>query len=277
MKVIVLFSKAQAQVLYLEAGKDFVDLLMSLLRMPTASLLKLLKETGNLNRGRKVGIFNVFTSADKLDRSYMKVEKDVLLNPSQTELSSQLRFLRCQDDAVYYYTCPTAEHWSISLLPGVKCTSCEQIMPQAVKQIDGETVNAFQALYTCAQRHRVGNTNTSVCPDCSAAFDKPVTRACNDQLLGHPGGFVKETVTFMVTDDLEFFPSSTIKSIKALSSMGVKSMSDLESYEINVTKDQALALVQAELASSTALNDVFGSVVGSVSGAGGDVPTEVGA
>ncbi|CAI5526222.1 unnamed protein product [Closterium sp. Naga37s-1] len=78
----------------------------------------------------------------------------------------------------------------------------------------------------------------------------------------------------MVTDDLEFFPSSTIKSIKALSSMGVKTMADLESYEINVTKDQALALVQAALASSTALNDVFGSVIGSVSGAGGDVPTE---
>ncbi|CAI5457531.1 unnamed protein product [Closterium sp. Yama58-4] len=276
MKVIVLFSKAQGQVLYLEAGKDFVDLLMSLLRMPTASLLKLLKETGNLNRGRKVGIFNVFTSADKLDRSYMKVEKDVLLDPSPTELSSQLRFLRCQE-APIYYTCPTAEHWSISLVPGVKCGSCEQIMTQTVKQIDGETVNASQALYTCAQRHRVGNTATSVCPDCAAALDKPVTRADNDQSPGHPGGFVKETVTFMVTDDLEFFPSSTIKSIKALSSMGVKSMSDLESYEINVTKDQALALVQAALASSTALNDVFGSVVGSVSGAGGDVSTESGA
>ncbi|CAI5481994.1 unnamed protein product [Closterium sp. Yama58-4] len=75
------------------------------------------------------------------------------------------------------------------------------------------------------------------------------------------GGFVKETLTFMVTDNLEFYPSSTIKSISLLNTLGVKSMADLESCETTVTKDHALALVQAAMTSTTALNDVFGSLL----------------
>ncbi|CAI5952727.1 unnamed protein product [Closterium sp. NIES-64] len=75
------------------------------------------------------------------------------------------------------------------------------------------------------------------------------------------GGFVKETLTFMVTDNLEFYPSSTIKSISLLNTLGVKSMADLESCETTVTQDHALALVQAALTSTTALNDVFGSLL----------------
>ncbi|CAI5457533.1 unnamed protein product [Closterium sp. Yama58-4] len=271
MKVNLLISKEEKQVMFLEAGKDFVDLLMSLLRMPVASLLKLLKETRVLNQGPKVGIFNVYSSTDKLEKSYLMVEKDVLLNPSPTELSSQPRFLRCQEAG--YYTCPTANHWYISLAPGLKCASCQQIMTQAVKTMGGENLNASQALYTCAQRHRVGNTATSVCPDCSVALDKRLTRADNVQAQQLPRGFVKETVTFMVKDDLEFFPISIIKSITGLSSMGVKSFADMESKEIVVTNDQALALVQAALASTTALNDVFGSVAGRKSG---DVPSASG-
>ncbi|CAI7797473.1 unnamed protein product [Closterium sp. NIES-54] len=165
LQVNILFSKEKVKILYLEAGKDFIDLLMALLRMPTASLLRLLSNAGMTTK-KPVGIFNVFSSAENLDSSYMKVDKSFVVSPSPPE-GTQVRLL----------------------------------------------------------------------------------------------GFVKETLTFMVTDNLEFYPSSTIKSISLLNTLGVKSMADLESCETTVSQDHALALVQAALTSSTALNDVFGSLL----------------
>jgi len=47
-------------------------------------------------------------------------------------------------------------------------------------------------------------------------------------------GYVKENTTFMVTDDLEIYPTSTIKSIVLLNKLKVKNMSDLDSIEIAV-------------------------------------------
>ncbi|CAI5952725.1 unnamed protein product [Closterium sp. NIES-64] len=260
MKVNVLFSKESNKILYLEVGKDFIDLLMSLLRMPTANLLKLLMESGIRIKGR-LGILNIFSSADKLDDSYMKVDKDKILNPSPLERSSQLCLLG-RPEKRGYFTCPTgACEWSVSLVSGTSCRRCAQPMSRELKLCRGGAVDSSQTLYTCRSLHRVGNVYCFHCPDCGSQMTNSLTLVGSGTGAQMSGGFVKEAVTFMVTDDLEFFPSSTIKSIHLLNSLGVKSMSDLESFETTVTRDHALALVQAALTSTSALNDVFGKVL----------------
>ncbi|CAI5458975.1 unnamed protein product [Closterium sp. Yama58-4] len=260
MKVNVLFRKESNKILYLEAGKDFIDLLMSLLRMPTANLLKLLMESGIRIKGR-LGILNIFSSADKIDESYMKVDKDKILNPSPLEGSSQLCLLG-RPGKKGYFTCGTGScEWSVSLMSGTSCPGCEEPMSRELKLCRGGAVDSSQTLYTCGNLHRVGNVYNFRCPDCSSYMNTVLTVVGSGGGAQMSGGFVKDAVTFMVTDDLEFFPSSTIKSIHLLNKLGVKSMSDLESFETTVTRDHALALVQAALTSTSALNDVFGKVI----------------
>jgi hypothetical protein len=47
-------------------------------------------------------------------------------------------------------------------------------------------------------------------------------------------GYVKENTTFMITDDMEIYPTSTIKSIVLLNKLKVENMSDLDNIEIAV-------------------------------------------
>lgn len=72
-------------------------------------------------------------------------------------------------------------------------------------------------------------------------------------------GYVKETVTFMITDELEISPASTITSINLLNKLSVKDVADLEERTARVGPTEALDLLGAALVSTTALNDVFGS------------------
>jgi len=51
-------------------------------------------------------------------------------------------------------------------------------------------------------------------------------------------GFVKESMTYMVTDSLEILPSTTIRSIKVLNKLKVATLSDLESSDITVSITQ---------------------------------------
>lgn len=71
-------------------------------------------------------------------------------------------------------------------------------------------------------------------------------------------GFVKESMTYMVTDSLEIMPSSTIRSIKVLNQLKVATLSDLESSDITISIEQVLQLLHSALTSSSCLNDVFG-------------------
>jgi hypothetical protein len=47
-------------------------------------------------------------------------------------------------------------------------------------------------------------------------------------------GYVKANTTFMITDDMEIYPTSTIKSIVLLNKLKVENMSDLDNIEIEV-------------------------------------------
>eukprot|EP01018_Ginkgo_biloba_P010429 Gb_20162 [translate_table: standard] len=70
-------------------------------------------------------------------------------------------------------------------------------------------------------------------------------------------GYVKETVTFIITDDLSISPASTITSIALLNKLDVRDLADLEERNVTVGFNEALDLLAAAMVSKTALNDVF--------------------
>jgi len=72
------------------------------------------------------------------------------------------------------------------------------------------------------------------------------------------GGYVKETVTFVITDELEISPASIITCINLLNKLNVQNLSDLRERNASVGPDEALKLLWACFASTTPLDDVFG-------------------
>ncbi len=68
-------------------------------------------------------------------------------------------------------------------------------------------------------------------------------------------GYVKENTTFMITDDMEIYPTSTIKSIVLLNKLKVENMSDLDSIEIavGITQVKFLESLPEGLPESSAL------------------------
>jgi len=63
-------------------------------------------------------------------------------------------------------------------------------------------------------------------------------------------GFVKEVVTFIITDDLNILPISTITRIILLNQLEVKDRSELEEMTVTVGPDKALELLWASMAST---------------------------
>ncbi|XP_043715193.1 uncharacterized protein LOC122663650 [Telopea speciosissima] len=70
-------------------------------------------------------------------------------------------------------------------------------------------------------------------------------------------GYVKEVVTYMITDDLEVKPVSTISGITFLNRYDVKDIAALEDRVVHLGMKEGLDLLRASLQSKSVLTDVF--------------------
>ncbi|KAK8951064.1 hypothetical protein KSP39_PZI003788 [Platanthera zijinensis] len=86
----------------------------------------------------------------------------------------------------------------------------------------------------CQRQVNISDCNT--CPDC---------------------GFVKEVVTYMITDDLEVTPMPAISSITLINRFSLKKDVRLEEKAVIIGMKEGLALLEASLKSVTTLTDVF--------------------
>ncbi|KAI5346317.1 hypothetical protein L3X38_014196 [Prunus dulcis] len=71
------------------------------------------------------------------------------------------------------------------------------------------------------------------------------------------GGYVKGVVTYMIMDNLEVKPMSTISSIAMLNQFNVKEVGALEEKVVYLGMDEGLKLLKASLETSTVLTNVF--------------------
>eukprot|EP00253_Pinus_taeda_P023528 PITA_23528 len=227
MDLKLLVNQKTGRVVYAEAGKDFVDLLFAFLVLPTGAIIRILREHGTASFQKNVGsISNVYNSLHKLNATYMTADKSILLKPHLDSSAAVngfplLQYFTTPRD---FYVCPNATHGygkhQISTQAGQKCTCGQEIKTQVV-------------------------------------LDNNLSKPSSSANSGSPAGYVKGAVTFMITDDLNIFPISTITSITLLSRLYVKDPSELKEMTVTVGPDQVLELLGASMVSKNALNDVF--------------------
>ncbi|KAG0556132.1 hypothetical protein KC19_11G028600 [Ceratodon purpureus] len=255
-KVSVLRCRKTSRVLFLEAGKDFVDTLFSFLLLPIGTIIHMLSNGGCQVKALDHGISSIFDSVEKLDCSFLHVEKKSLMQPRpavagtcvSTGLLQGLEAAERKrpskesiDLPKVYYRCNSGQTCRVlSVASGTRCATCNygqccynQPMTIPPAEIDSLKEKILEAL--------VEEESSDV-----------ASATCS---TGQ--GFVRENITYMVTDSLEVMPSTTIRSIQVLNKLKVATLADMESTDINVGITQILQLLRSAVTSSSCLNDVF--------------------
>ncbi|KAM5556249.1 hypothetical protein ABKV19_023906 [Rosa sericea] len=216
----LLVDTKRQKVLFAEAGKDFVDFLFNLLSLSVGTVIRLLSKDG------MVGSFGkLYESVENLNDTYMQpnLNKDVLLKPTVPVAGSNILKLSNTESSARkaIYMCPSGGcHKYVSDDPKAKCPSCSCNLSNRATYVDPP--------------------NTSV------------------ETSGAVGvGFVKGVVTYMIMDDLEVKPMSTISSITLLNRFNVTDVSSLEEKVVDLGKQEGVKLMKASLQSKSVLTNVF--------------------
>ncbi|XP_050249236.1 uncharacterized protein LOC126696561 [Quercus robur] len=218
---LLIDSKGQ-RVLFAEAGKEFVDFLITILALPIGTVIRLLKKQG------MVGCLqNFYESIESLSDTYLqpKQNKDSLLKPKvyisgggvvplqlpNIESSTSRKFYRCVQGHAYVSDDRTTS-----------CPSCT--------------------------RSSITMTSELIYVD---------SRSGNNSGSSSEGGYVKGVVTYMVMDDLVVKPMSTISSITLLNNFNVKDVGALEEKVVDLGMEEGLKLLKASLLTKNVLTDIF--------------------
>ncbi|KAF7811358.1 DUF674 family protein [Senna tora] len=214
------------RVLFAEASKDFIDFLFNLLRLPIGTIIRLLTKNGMVG-----SLGKLYESIENLNDTY-------LLNPSQDKESL--------------------------LKPITLATNSTLLLPPASNDDDDEE-DGFDPskLYMCANRcnYYVAHAVNTVCPNCKNKMVNKVAyvgkKAPEVAHSGNKEGFVKGVVTYMVMDDLEVQPMSTISSIALLHKYGVKEVGAVQERVVELGMQEGIKLLKASLLSRKVLTTVF--------------------
>uniref|UniRef100_A0A803Q470 Uncharacterized protein n=1 Tax=Cannabis sativa TaxID=3483 RepID=A0A803Q470_CANSA len=236
IKLKLLIDTRRRRVLYGEAGKDFTDLLFSLLSMPVGTITTLLASDG-IDMVGSIG--NLYQSLEKLSPSYLQsnLNKDTLLR-SMPSLPGGLLSLTnvvntSSKNLKQLYSCGLAMMQGVvrgqcvnkfvSDDPTVICPRCKQYMEQPLRYV-----------------YRQARTETGSLSSCDAAEQE-----C---------GIVKDVVTYMIMDDLQVKPISTNAVLNSL--RNVEEHALLEKT-VSVGIHEGLRLLKASLHTKTALTQCF--------------------
>ncbi|GKV28511.1 hypothetical protein SLEP1_g37555 [Rubroshorea leprosula] len=213
----LLVDKKAEKVLFAEANKDFVDFLFNLLSLPIGTVIRLLSKHG------MVGCLgNLYESVETLNDTYMQASqaKDSLLKP--------------------------------------EFFASGEAVPLLLPNIQTATSTKFYKCPSCGVHAAYDPTAT--CPRCGRLINSLMTFVESPKNPFSPvnqGGFVKGVVTYMVMDNLEVKPMSTITGISMLNRFNVKEIGSLEDRVVDLGMDQGVKLLKASLQSKNVLTDVF--------------------
>ncbi|GMN57307.1 hypothetical protein TIFTF001_026412 [Ficus carica] len=213
----LLIDSKEKRVLFAEAGKDFADFLFTLLSLPVGTVIRLLSSKGMVGT-----IGKLYESFENLSVTYIQptVNKDTLLKPN-SPFGGSATLLSLTNDA--------------------------------------STSKRIFMCSNCSSRYWSDDPQ-AICPNCSRKISSQVPYvappAAQIGSVGQ-GGFVKGVVTYMIMDDLDVKPMSTISSITMLNKFNVKEVGALEEKTVSVGIEEGLKLLKASLESKTVLTDVF--------------------
>ncbi|XP_060675389.1 uncharacterized protein LOC125421388 isoform X2 [Ziziphus jujuba] len=219
MNLKLLIDSRGQRVLFAEAGKDFVDFLFTLMSLPVGTVTNLLSSNAMVGTLGKL-----YQSIENLDDIYVQpnIDKETLLNPKPPALygANPIPLLLPNNNIRH-------EH------EGKNMYVCSQINICNTSQF-GARVSGH--LY-------VADDSKAMCPQCKNRMSVAVNYVVGGKKIGEnelhsisssssascgEGGFVKGVVTYMVMDDLEVSPMSTISSIAILNKFDVKEVGALQ-------------------------------------------------
>lgn len=213
----LMINKRYRRIMYAEAGKEFVDLLMSILTLPTGSIAKLaLRNDPSANS--TTCITNLYNSVENLPDYLMKSDKSILLDPKVVSTTYTTEILNIQippppppkpAQPPKYYVCFNAGSsgymHSLSTQSGtVKCP-CGYSVNREVSFVDSA----------------------------SESKQEPAAQT----------GYVKKNANFVITDDLSIIPvNSTATIVNLWNKTGIKEPTELEERNITIGANEVSEL-----------------------------------
>ncbi|XP_009337559.2 uncharacterized protein LOC103930004 isoform X1 [Pyrus x bretschneideri] len=215
------------RVLFAEAGKDFVDFLLTILSLPLGTVIRLLSKDGMVG-----SLGKLYGSVESLSSTYMQphFNKESLLKPKGTatiDVGADVLHMLTTDDS-------SAE----KSIYGCRNCCCNYSSRPIVVTDDPK----------------------ATCPDCRSSITYPATfvhRSPAERTTSGEGGYVKGVVTYMIMDDLEVKPMSTISSVTMLNTFNVKDVGALEEKEVHLSMEEGVKLLRVSLQSNLVLTTVF--------------------
>ncbi|XP_068315771.1 uncharacterized protein [Pyrus communis] len=214
------------RVLFAEAGKDFVDFLLTILSLPLGTVIRLLSKDGMVG-----SLGKLYGSVESLSSTYMQphFNKESLLKPKATATidvgADVLHMLTIDDSSAKKSIYGCTNCWGYSSRPIV-----------------------------------VTDDPKATCPTCGASINTKATFVHRSEAEGTKsgeGGYVKGVVTYMIMDDLAVKPMSTISSVTMLNTFNVKDVGALEEKEVHLTMEEGVKLLRVSLQSNLVLTTVF--------------------
>ncbi|KAJ6900458.1 hypothetical protein NC652_026543 [Populus alba x Populus x berolinensis] len=254
MSLKLLIDSKHNRVVFAEAGKDFVDFLLSLLALPLGTVIRLLTKSTTIGC-----ISSLYGSLEKLDESYLQPNqnKDSILKPTIATQVTNRNFLlpdtRKPENRKLYYC--SSHPGYVSDIKNSVCSHCRisqgfgfgarSSSCASSSYIFSSSSSSSSSACSCSMSQEVKFVGTNV----SASTDTPAS----DQA----GGYVKGLVTYMVTDDLSVSPLSMVSVVGLLNKIEIKDFSLLEEKVVEFGIKEGLELLKASLLSKGALTAAF--------------------
>lgn len=199
VSIKVLVDKEKNKVLFAEARKDFVDILLSFLTMPLGTIVRLVAKESNVQPVKVGSLSSLYESVSCLDEEYFWTQtcKEMLLQPrsSMESYCQQLKLNIDDTEPTKYFVCED-----------IHCTRKPNIS-------------------------RLSIFRNQIC-HCGKIMNKVMTP--ENMILEK--GFVKETATFIVSDNLNITPNVFSVSVDLFQKHGIKDMKNFEERTVDISK-----------------------------------------
>ncbi|XP_074310507.1 uncharacterized protein LOC141646534 [Silene latifolia] len=217
------------KVLFAEAGKDFVDFLFHFMSLPVGTVVNLITIPD------MVGCLGtLYKSIQSLNSDYFEpnlskntvlkssAQVDVpLLSLTNSQAAAGNRFYHCNSMCRTYSSASDRHQYYVTDDPSVECPKCHN-------------KTSREMVYVTAKE------STDVASSSSKS-----------------NGFVKGVVTYMVMDNLDVKPMSTISGITLMNQFHVKDIGCLVEKEVQVTLKEGVAILKASMETQAVLTTVF--------------------
>ncbi|CAN1234173.1 hypothetical protein LINPERPRIM_LOCUS4139 [Linum perenne] len=223
----LLIDKQTRKLVYGEAGKEFVDFLLTILSLPLGTVTMLLSKNNMV--GCLASLGSLYQSIENLNDTYIIQSKSSILNPEALYSPTKNTTLLSTDGLTgirQFYTCSNTKEGVLAL---------GRPLPSQ-------------------------DSKTSIT---TGTFNKPMDikieyhDAANSKTGGQEGGFVKGAVIYMIMDNLEVKPMSTVSIVATLNKFNIKDVGALEEKVIRVSSVEGLKILKASLTTQAVLSTVF--------------------